>query len=146
MLDGKGQSLQIQQVTVVKLEEAIVRVITKFPQAENTIIFNNIGGCVYFNSTLRNNQGMLILIRKGGPILCDGVTFSRATSPLEFVDCDLHENKSPYNEERAERNKDVGFLPRHEEMFLHYYSFDHGKPLIGSLRVQMDSSVPTCLQ
>ena len=42
MLNGKAKSLKIQQVTVVKLEEAIVRVITKFPQAENTIIFNNI--------------------------------------------------------------------------------------------------------
>ena len=84
MLNGKAKSLKIQQVTVVKLEEAIVRVITKFPQAENTIIFNNIGGCIYFNSTMRNTQGMLILICKGGPILCDGITQSKlASGPMK---------------------------------------------------------------
>ena len=89
MLNGKAKSLKIQQVTVVKLEEAIlVRVITKFPQAENTIIFNNIGGCVYFNSTLRNKQGYLILIRKRSPM---NLASNQENYPMN------HENRSHWS-------------------------------------------------
>ena len=53
MLDGKVQTQQIDQEKVVKLEDWV---------------FKSIEGCIYFNSTMRNTQGMLILIRKGGPM------------------------------------------------------------------------------
>ena len=94
MLNGKAKSLKMQQVTVVKLEEAIVRVITKFPQAENTIIFNNIEGCIYFNSTMRNKQGYLILIRKRSPMNLASNQENypmnlEKPQPLELVPCYL---------------------------------------------------------